>query len=188
MSALRTWLVRVLGYLTNHLVAHLPSFTLRRLWYRRLGIEIGERSGIHMGCYLWFYGPGQVARDGVRIGRHSRVNRDCTLDIRGPLWIGDNVSISPEVTILTTQHAWRKPGFDLETRPVVVEDHAWIGMRATLLPGTRVGRGAVIAAGAVAHGDIPALSVVAGVPARVVGQRPPEALHYVLDQPFPLYE
>src|SRR4051794_3529075 len=49
MSALRTWLVRVLGYLTNHLVAHLPSFTLRRLWYRRLGFEIGERSGIQHG-------------------------------------------------------------------------------------------------------------------------------------------
>ncbi len=64
----------------------------------------------------------------------------------------------------------------------------WIGMRATILPGTIIGRGAVVAAGAVARGVIPPMTVVAGVPARPVGTRPPEALGYVLDGPFPLFE
>lgn len=98
------------------------------------------------------------------------------------------MSISPDVAVITTQHKWREPGFPLDIRPVVIEDHAWIGMRAILLPGTRVGRGAVVAAGAVASGDIPPMSVVAGVPARVVATRPAEALDYRLDDLTPLYE
>jgi maltose O-acetyltransferase len=141
-----------------------------------------------MGCYVWFYGPGQIRRSGVRVGRNTRINRRCCIDARGPLSIGDNVSVSAEVTILTTQHAWRQAHFPLETRPVVIEDHVWLGMRAVVLPGTVIGRGAVVAAGAVASGNIPPLSVVAGVPARVVAQRPEEALHYELDHPFPLFE
>jgi maltose O-acetyltransferase len=96
--------------------------------------------------------------------------------------------VSPEVAILTTHHRLDLPGFPLESRGVVIEDHAWIGMRATILPGTIIGRGAVVAAGAVARGVIPPMTVVAGVPARPVGTRPPEALGYVLDGPFPLFE
>lgn len=182
------WLVRVLAFLTNHVVCHTPSFSLRRWWYKMLGVPIGRGSGIHQGCYLWFYGPGHTRRIGSSIGSNTRVNRDCCLDVRGRLTIGDNVSISPDVAIITTQHRWRAPGFELESRPVVIEDHAWIGIRATILPGTRIGRGAVVAAGAVASGDVPPLAVVAGVPARVIATRPEEALEYVLDGPFPLFE
>ena len=188
MSGFKLWLVRVLAYLTNHIVAHLPGFALRRTWYRRLGLEIGPGSGIHLGCFLWFYGPGQIITTGSAIGRNSRVNRDCCLDLRGPLTIGDNVSISPEVAIITTQHDWRAPGFPLQSRPVVIEDHVWIGIRATILPGTHIGRGAVVAAGSVASGEIPPLAVVAGVPAQVIASRPAAALEYELAAPFPLYE
>ena len=96
--------------------------------------------------------------------------------------------MSPEVAILTTQHSLDAGGFPLESRPVVIEDHAWIGMRAMILPGTTVGRGAVIAAGAVARGVIPPMTVVAGVPARPIGTRPAEGIGYELDAPFPLFE
>ncbi|HMC79713.1 MAG TPA: acyltransferase, partial [Acidimicrobiia bacterium] len=181
--------VRVLNYLTNHVINRVPSYRLRHAWYRRsLGIDIGHHSGIHLGCYVWFYGPHQARRTGVQIGANSRINRDCCLDARGPIHIGDNVSVSPEVAILTTHHRLDLPGFPLESRGVVIEDHVWIGMRATILPGTIIGRGAVVAAGAVARGVIPPMTVVAGVPARPVGTRPPEALGYVLDGPFPLFE
>jgi acetyltransferase-like isoleucine patch superfamily enzyme len=180
--------VRLLNFVTNDVVSRLPSFRLRHAWYRALGVRLGPGSGVHRGCYLWFYGPGQLRRGGVRIGANTRINRDVCLDGRGSLTIGDNVSVSPEVAILTTQHAWRRPGFPMESRPVVIEDHVWIGMRATVLPGTTVRRGAVIAAGAVASGEIAALSVVAGVPAHPVAQRPDEATDYVLDSPFPWLE
>ncbi|HMC79364.1 MAG TPA: acyltransferase [Acidimicrobiia bacterium] len=181
--------VRVLNYLTNHVVNRVPSYSLRHAWYRRvLGLSMGRGSGVHLGCYVWFYGPGQLRRSGFHIGANTRINRDCCLDARGPLHIGDNVSVSPEVAILTTQHSLDAGGFPLESRPVVIEDHVWIGMRAMILPGTTVGRGAVIAAGAVARGVIPPMTVVAGVPARPIGTRPAEGIGYELDAPFPLFE
>lgn len=181
--------VRILGYLTNHVVARLPSFAIRHTWYRKvLGMSLGRGAGIHLGCYVWFFGPGHVRRTGLAVGVNTRINRDCCLDARGSLLIGDNVSISPEVAILTTQHRLDAPGFPVESRPVVIGDHVWIGFRATILPGTTIGHGAVVAAGAVARGDIPPMTVVAGVPARQVGTRPREGVDYVLDQPFPWFE
>jgi maltose O-acetyltransferase len=188
-ARINSFAVRVLNYLTNHVINRIPSYGVRHAWYRRsLGIDLGDHAGIHLGCYVWFYGPHQARRTGVHIGANSRINRDCCLDARGPIHIGDNVSVSPEVAILTTHHRLDLPGFPLESRGVVIEDHVWIGMRATILPGTIIGRGAVVAAGAVARGVIPPMTVVAGVPARPVGTRPPEALGYVLDGPFPLFE
>lgn len=184
--------VRVLVYLTNYVVAHTPSFTLRHLWYRRaLGIQIGERAGVHMGAYVWFWGPREVRRIGVRIGRNSRIGRNCTIDARSPLTIGDNVALSPEVMILAGTHDVNDPKFaDSEVGPwaVAIEDHVWIGTRAMIMPGVTVGRGAVVAAGAVVTKDVPPLTIVAGVPAKPIGRRDPAATVYELDSPLPLFE
>jgi acetyltransferase-like isoleucine patch superfamily enzyme len=188
-SRSRLFALRVIHFLTNYVVSHLPSFGLRRLWYRHvIGATIEHHAGIHLGCYLWSYTPRQVRRTGFRIGAYSRINRDCCLDVRGRLDIGENVSISPEVTVLTASHAVNAPDFHVELRPVVIEDHVWIGIRATILPGVTLGRGSVVAAGSVVTRDVPALSIVAGVPAREVGTRDPSATEYVLDNPFPLFE
>ncbi len=185
----KTLAVRILAYVTNHVVARLPSYRLRHAWYRRmLGLSLARGCGIHMGCFLWFNGPGQVRRDGSRIGARTRINRDCCLDMRGQLLIGHDVSVSPEVMILTGQHGHDRPGFVFETRPVVIEDHVWIGSRAIILPGTTLGRGAVVAAGAVVSGRVAPMTVVAGVPARPLRTRPEHALEYALDDPLPLFE
>jgi acetyltransferase-like isoleucine patch superfamily enzyme len=189
LGTLRLFVIRLVNFLTNYVVCHIPSFALRRAWYRRvLGIKIGEHSGVHLGCYIWFYGLGQLRRDGLTIGAYSRINRNCCLDARGPLRIGDNVSISPEVTILTAFHRVDDPQFRVESRPVVIEDHVWIGSRATILSGVTLGRGSVVAAGAVVSRDVAPLEIVGGVPARPIGTRPAEAITYTLDGPFPLFE
>src|SRR5579884_2943420 len=87
---LRLFCIRVLNYVTNHVVAHVPSFTLRRLWYQRaLGIEFGPGASVFLGAYVWFFGPRDARRRGVSIGRNSFINRDCTIDIRTGLTIGD---------------------------------------------------------------------------------------------------
>ena len=188
-TAHRLFAIRVLNYLTNEIVCHVPSFALRRLWYRRaLGVEMGAHAGIHLACRISFFGPGQLRRNGLSIGDHSRINRACLLDARGGLAIGANVSISPEVVILTASHGVDDPDFCLETRPVKIEDHVWIGTRAMVMPGVTLGRGCVVAAGAVVTRDVAPLAIVAGVPARPVAKRAADALGYVLESPFPLFE
>ena len=182
-------LIRLISYLTNYFIANIPSWKLRHWWYRRvLGISLGPRAGVHLGCYWWFYGPGQVRRTGVSIGANSRINRDCMIDVRGGVTIGDNVSISPQVSISTAAHSAVDPGFRVEIRPVVIEDNVWIGMRATILGGVTLGRGSVVAAGAVVTKDVPPLTIVGGVPARPVGMRPEEASHYVIEEDLRLFE
>jgi acetyltransferase-like isoleucine patch superfamily enzyme len=188
-GGLRLFAIRVMHYVTNHIISHLPSFTIRRAWYRRVvGASLGHHTGIHLGCHVWFYTPRQVRRDGFRLGDYSRVNRDCCLDVRGGLDVGDHVSISPEVTILTASHRVNDPGFRVELAQVVIEDHVWIGTRAMILPGVVLGRGCVVAAGAVVTRDVPSLTIAAGVPAKPVGFRDEAAAQYVLDTPLPLFE
>lgn len=163
---------RVLAYLTNNIVNHVPSHAFRRLWYHAVvGARLGPGTAINMGCVIWTHGRSRTHAGGLVIGRHTAISRNCVLDARGPLRIGNNVSLSPDVALLTTQHLHGDPGFDIESRPVVIEDHVWVGYRATVMPGVTVGRGAVIAAGAVVTADVAALSIVGGVPARPIGQR-----------------
>ncbi len=187
---LQLFCVRVLNYLTNHVVAHVPSFALRRLWYRyAVGIRFGQQATVFLGAYVWFHGPRDTRRTGAAIGRNTRINRDCTLDIRSGLTIGDNVSISPEVMILGGSHDVNDPTFpDVNPGPTLIEDHAFIGSRALLLGGVTVGRGAVVAAGSVVTKDVPAMTIVAGVPAKPVGLRDADATAYELGGPPPLFE
>ncbi|WP_257625034.1 acyltransferase [Variovorax boronicumulans] len=110
-------------------------------------------------------------RSRFSIGSGSTINEKCRLDNRGILTIGSNVSISSEVMILTATHDVNSPSFASVESPVTIEDHAWIGARALILPGSHIKRGAVVAAGAVVTGDVEEYTIVAGVPARVVGRR-----------------
>jgi len=109
------------------------------------------------------------------------------LDVRGPIRIGADVSISPEVAIITTQHGPESPGFEVESRPVVIEDHVFIGMRAMVMPGVTIGRGAIVAAGAVVTRDVASRSMVGGVPARIIGARKLDP-QYLLLESFPRFE
>lgn len=188
----RQFVIQVVNYLTNHVVARVPSFKLRHFWYRRvLGIQLGENAGVHMCTYIWFWGLRDARRLGVSIGRNSRINRNCTLDIRSGLTIGDNVGISPEVIILGGTHDVNDPLF-APSEPgiwgVTIEDHVWIGTRALILPGLTLGRGAVIAAGSVVTKDVPPLTIVAGAPAKPIGMRDSAAAVYELDTQLPLFE
>jgi acetyltransferase-like isoleucine patch superfamily enzyme len=185
---LRLFCIRVLNYLTNHVVAHVPSFTLRRLWYQHaLGIGFGPGASVFLGAYVWFFGPRETRRRGVAIGRNSFINRDCTLDVRSGLTIGDNVSISPEVMILGLSHDYNDPNWSLQGGSVTIEDQVWIGTRAVILPGVTVGRGAVVAAGSIVTKNVTPMTVVAGVPAKPVAVRDSGATTYELGPP-PLFE
>jgi maltose O-acetyltransferase len=71
------------------------------------------------------------------------------------------------------------PNFGCESAPVVIEDFAWISCRTVVLPGTRIGKGAVVAAGAVVTKDVEPYSIVAGVPAKKIGERSRDLNYYL---------
>lgn len=174
ISFLRRVRLDGLLFLCNKVVTHIPSHTVRLAFYRCLmRFEIGEHSWIF--CGARFDTPG-----GFRLGKHSTINDRCRLDGRGGLTIGDNVSISSESCILTGDHDPNDPTFAGRNRPVVVEDYVFIGTRALILPGVTIGRGAVVGAGAVVTRDVPALTIVAGSPAREIGRRNPD-LNYKIE-------
>jgi acetyltransferase-like isoleucine patch superfamily enzyme len=95
----------------------------------------------------------------------------------GNITIGDRVSIAPRVTLVTSSHPnnSRIRGFaPLSQGPIVIEDDAWLGTGCVVLPGVRIGRGAVVGANSVVLQDVPALHIVAGQPARTVRELLPE--------------
>lgn len=90
---------------------------------------------------------------------------------RDNLAIGDRVSIGPRVTLVTSSHPNRSriaPVAPVARGPVTIEADAWIGAGAIILPGVRIGRGAVVGAGSVVTRDIAPLAVVGGQPARPI--------------------
>ena len=105
----------------------------------------------------------------IRFGKGVFVNSGCCFQDQGCIEIGDGALIGHQVVIATLNHdldaAHRG---DMHPKPVKIGKDVWIGAHATLLPGVTVGDGAVIAAGAVVTKDVPAHTVVAGVPARVI--------------------
>lgn len=107
----------------------------------------------------------------IKIGDFTSINKRVLLDGRGPLVIGNNVDIAQEVNIWTEQHDYNDPMYKSVCKPVVIEDYVWIASRATILPGVTISRGAVIASCAVVTKDVPALAIVAGVPAKIIGYR-----------------
>jgi maltose O-acetyltransferase len=80
--------------------------------------------------------------------------------------------MAPDVIIVTENHKYTKESFKgWEKKPVIIEDNVWIGYRVIILPGVRVGRNAIIGAGAVVTKDVPPYAIVGGVPAKVIKMR-----------------
>jgi acetyltransferase-like isoleucine patch superfamily enzyme len=157
-------------YLANHLISNIPSFRVRHWYYRHvLRYSIGQDSSIHMGTF--------VTGDFVTIGDNVVVNRNCYLDGRIGLEIGDNVSISPEVYIASMEHDPDSPSFATRGGKVVIESNVWIGARALITPGVTLGEGSVIGAGAVVTKSINPYRIAVGVPARELRDRN-RAIHY----------
>lgn len=116
----------------------------------------------------------------ISVGEHTNINKRCVLDGRGGLKIGDNVDIAQETNIWSEQHDYNSPTYKSVCKTVVIDDYVWLASRVTVLPGVHIGRGAVVASGAVVTKDVPPLAIVAGVPAKIIGYRKEEALQYHL--------
>jgi maltose O-acetyltransferase len=107
----------------------------------------------------------------IYVGEHVFLNVSCTILDGNEVHIGDHVIVGPGVQIYTSAHLLQAEGRirGLEVaQPIVIEDNVWLGGSAILLPGVRIGRNAVVGAGAVVTRNVPQNTVVAGNPAKVI--------------------
>lgn len=147
------------------LVGLVPSHGFRRLMYRHVfGVHLGKKSIIHWQAR--FFHPSRV-----HIGNYCNIGNNAFLDGRSGLVIGDHVATGAEIMIYTLQHDIDSPQFEVTGGPVTIESYVYIGPRAIILPGVRIGYGAVVAAGAVVTCDVPPYAVVGGIPARFIRER-----------------
>lgn len=176
-----------LKYITNGAIQHIPSYTVRHWWYRRvLGWRLHPSAAVLMGQQIQMAGL-RASGMLVSIGEGTVINHGCLLYTTGGLQIGRQVSVSAGVWLVTGTHDMSAPGFPSRFYPITIDDYAWIGSRATILAGVHIGEGAVVMAGAVVTRDVAPHAIVGGVPARQVGVRPLTNPAYDLDF-RPLFE
>lgn len=161
----------LMRYTTNHVIAHIPSYTVRHEWYRLVwGWQIGPGASVLMGQRLVLGGL-RWSRGLVTIGEDSVLNHGCMLMPFVPIHIGNHVSISAGVSLITGRHEIDDPTFAGTAAPITIEDYVWVGMNATILAGVTIGKGAIVATGALVCKDVPPFTVVAGAPARPIKRR-----------------
>jgi len=167
------WWLDLKLFLVHAISLHLPIYFLRKLTFRLAGVKIGKGSTIHMGCK--FFNP-----KGVKIGKDTIIGDSAFLDGRSNLTIGDHVDIASEVMVYNSEHDINDPDFKAIEEPVSIADYCFIGPRAIILPGVSLGKGVIVAAGAVVTKSVDNFQIVGGVPAKVLGVRKNNNPKYVL--------
>lgn len=165
-------------------VGLIPSHTIRNFIYRKIfGVRLSKMAIIYWGAEI----RGHYK---LKIGRGTIIGDHAVLDARNGIEIGDNVNFSSEVHIWTEQHDHRDPYFGCANSAdfkVTIGDRVWVGPGVTILHSVNIGEGAVIAAGAVVTKDVEPFAIMAGIPAKKIGERN-RNLKYVLDgAPAPFY-
>lgn len=143
----------------------------------RRGVRLGD--GVSLGAGTIVVATSVMRRlgEGCSIGRNSGIGQFGFIGCGGGVEIGENVIMGQFVSFHTERHGFDDPlvpilAQGVERAGIVIGDDVWVGAKATFLPGARVGRGCVVAAGAVVRGVVADGAIVGGVPARVIGWRP----------------
>ena len=160
------WYIRLLAPLYQHRGRSSKIYDSVRMDtppYRRFWL--GRSSVVESYCCI------NNAVGDVIIGDYTRIGLHCT--VIGPICIGNHVNLAQGIVVTALNHNFndntkRIDEQGVSTKPVVIGDDVWIGANAVVLPGVTIGQHSVVAAGAVVTQDVPAYTVVAGVPAKVV--------------------
>lgn len=146
------------------LVSLVPSRNVRRWLYNAVGGGINRT--VSMFRTVKIRNP-----KGLMIGDNSSIGPNVLLDARSGLEIGKCVTVAYDAIIWTLHHDMNSPSFEGKGGKVIIEDYAWLCSRCIILPGVKIGKGAVVASGAVVSKDVEPFSIVGGIPAKVIGQR-----------------
>jgi maltose O-acetyltransferase len=140
----------------------------RRWLYRPFFAEVGRGLTVHDNVTIKY-------PDEIRLGHHVTINTGCFVVGLGGLSIGNDVMLGAGTKIVTTTHgrSTGEPmqGQPLETTSILIEDDVWFGFDVKVLPGSTIRKGAVLGAGSVVTGEIPAYAVAVGMPAKVIRSR-----------------
>ena len=146
-----------------------PAKWFRRFFARRILTSCGKKANIEKGARF---------TPGIALGDRSGIGIRC--ELTGPIKIGNDVMMGPEVIIYTSGHKFDRTDIPMmdqgatDTKPVTIGNDVWIGRRVIIMPGVTVGDGSILGAGAVVTKNIPPYSVAGGVPARVLKTRKPQ--------------
>ena len=162
------WYVRLLAPLYQHRGRGSKIYCSARMDtppYRRF--SLGRRSVVESYCCI------NNAVGDVVIGDNTRIGIHCT--VIGPVTIGSHVNLAQGITVTALNHNFSDPSRRIDeqgvsTKAVVIGDDVWIGANAVILPGVTIGSHVVVAAGAVVTKDVPANTLVGGVPAKIIKQ------------------
>lgn len=144
---------------------HTPE-EIRKLMSELTGKEVDETFGMFPPFYT-------DCGKNIHMGKNVFINSGCHFQDQGGIYIDDGSLIGHEVVIATLNHDLNPTHrADLYPQPVYIGKNVWIGAHATILPGVHIGDGAVVAAGAVITKDVPARTVVGGVPGKIIKEIP----------------
>jgi acetyltransferase-like isoleucine patch superfamily enzyme len=142
-------------------------FILRYILLKIAGFNIGRKTVIQS---VRFFSFGKLT-----VGDNTIINSGCYLDNRRGIFIGNSVVIAHDSKLYTLGHDYNDPGFKTKGAPIYIEDFVVIFSNALIMPGVRIGKGAVVLSGAVVTRDVESNSVVGGNPAKFIKKR--EQLH-----------
>jgi maltose O-acetyltransferase len=165
LTAVNSVLVSLLDYIIREWCMFIPFHFIRKSIIKIKFKSVGKNTNFLMGVEF-------RNSKNITIGSNSVVNKKVLLDGRGgQLIIGNNVDIAQETNIWTLEHDVHDDFHKDKGGDVIIDDYVWIASRVTILPGVRIGRGAVIAANSVVTKDVEAMTIVGGIPAKAIAIR-----------------
>jgi len=167
------WLILYYGVAWKLPMQPMPGYKLfyaiRRFLVRKLLSECGTGVVVKDRCY---FGNGK----NLHVGSYSQLGQNCRL--QGQVVLGNHVMMGPDVVIMGITHDVSRIDIPMNTpdlptieKPVKVGNDVWLGTRVILMPGVEIGDHSIVGAGAVVTKSFPAYSIIAGVPAKIIGTR-----------------
>jgi acetyltransferase-like isoleucine patch superfamily enzyme len=161
VSNIKSILLELRIWFCNFIIAYIPFHFIRLGYYKYImNFEIGKGSSVHLGCH--FNTPGLFI-----MKENSTINQFCHIDNRGGIEIGNNVSISPKVSLITTDHDLNDEKSTARADPIIIEDFVFIGYDALVLRGCTLKFGSVVGAKSLLTSSTAACGIYLGMPAKL---------------------